>query len=59
MEAKKKRGRKSNNDLQVQSESTKIVSGTVEGDYSKSTYENGVLISFDIDWAKLAEHMKK
>jgi hypothetical protein len=33
--------------------------GTIDGEYSRSVYVNGELISFDIDWDKLKEHMKK
>ena len=33
--------------------------GTVIGEYSTSVYDNGKLLSFDIDWDKLKEHMKK
>ena len=40
-------------------EAPKTVDGVVEGEYSKSLYNNGELVSFDIDWDKLKEHMKK
>jgi len=40
-------------------ESPEIKSGVFEGEYSKSLYNNGELVSFDIDWDKLKEHMKK
>lgn len=33
--------------------------GEVQGEYSKSVYVNNELISFDIDWDKLKDHMKK
>ena len=32
---------------------------TVTGNYSTSTYNNGDLISFDIDWDRLKEHLRK
>ena len=35
------------------------ITGTIQGEYSTSVYNNGELISFDIDWDKLKEHMKK
>ena len=57
MEQKKKRGRKvkilSSDSIAVQKD------GIVEGNYSKALWNNGELVSFDIDWDKLAEHMKK
>lgn len=37
----------------------KMNDGTVQGEYSTSVYNNGELISFDIDWDKLRDHMKK
>ncbi len=37
----------------------KMNDGTVQGEYSISVYNNGELISFDIDWDKLRDHMKK
>ena len=40
-------------------EAPKTVDGVVEGEYSKSLYNKGELVSFDIDWDKLKEHMKK
>lgn len=33
--------------------------GEILGEYSKSVYNNGELVSFDIDWDKLRDHMKK
>ena len=33
--------------------------GTVTGLYSESVYNNGELISFNIDWDKLKEHVGK
>ena len=33
--------------------------GTIEGEYSRSVYVNNELISFDIDWKKLEDYMKK
>jgi len=33
--------------------------GTIEGEYSRSVYFNNELISFDIDWKKLEDYMKK
>jgi hypothetical protein len=35
------------------------ITGKIQGEYSTSVYNNGELISFDIDWDKLREHMKK
>ncbi|NBS61474.1 MAG: hypothetical protein EBT26_05465 [Microbacteriaceae bacterium] len=32
--------------------------GLIEGEYSKSLWNNGELISFDIDWDKLTEICK-
>ena len=43
----------------VKKESSVAITGTVQGEYSTSVYNNGELISFDIDWDKLKEHMKK
>jgi hypothetical protein len=37
----------------------KTADGTIDGEYTRSIYINGELISFDIDWDKLKEHMKK
>lgn len=38
-----------------------VVEGTytVTGNYSTSTYVNGDLISFDLDWDRLKEHLRK
>ncbi|NDB84985.1 MAG: hypothetical protein EB127_20135 [Alphaproteobacteria bacterium] len=33
-------------------------SGTVQGVYSTSVYANGELVSFEIDWDKLKDHLK-
>ncbi|NBW22497.1 MAG: hypothetical protein EBR82_82570 [Caulobacteraceae bacterium] len=33
--------------------------GTVEGEYSKAVWKSGELISFDIDWEKLASLVKE
>lgn len=33
--------------------------GEILGEYSKSVYNNGELVSFDIDWDKLRDHVKK
>ncbi|NDG32866.1 hypothetical protein EB118_22710 [bacterium] len=40
-------------------ESIEVKNGVFEGEYSKSLYNNGELVSFDIDWDKLKEYMKK
>jgi len=56
MEQKKKRGRKAKI---VTSDPVVQKDGIIIGEYSKSVWNNGELVSFDIDWNKLAEHMKK
>ena len=43
----------------TQIETLKMPDGTVDGEYSRSVYVNNELVSFDIDWDKLREHMKK
>lgn len=40
-------------------EDTNVQHGLVEGEYSKALWNNGELISFDIDWDKLATIVKK
>jgi len=64
MSTKKKTGKivelKSKTPRVKKIESPKLLKdGVIEGEYSKSVYNNGELVSFDIDWDKLKEHMKK
>jgi hypothetical protein len=43
----------------TQVDNLKYLDGTVEGEYSRSVYVNNELVSFDIDWKKLEDYMKK
>lgn len=61
MEQKKKRGRKPKSELPVL-DSKKSKNGIEEGQYSKSTWNNGELVDFQIDWnrlSKIFDEMKK
>jgi len=35
-----------------------ITTGVIEGNYTKTVYENGEKISFEIDWDRLKEYMR-
>lgn len=37
----------------------KTKEGIIDGEYTRSVYVDGELISFDIDWDKLKDYMKK
>ena len=36
-----------------------VKDGTFKGEYTTYAYNNGELISFDIDWDRLKEHLRK
>ena len=62
MEQSKKRGRKPKTEKLDSTSSTTQKHGVVEGNYSVSNWNNGELISFNIDWDKLKkifDEMKK